>query len=130
MAERTEAENAGRGVIFIAGAKVYFMMAGAAIEFAVPWLMGRFAYGAYGVVAQWVSNINNVVVTGTIQAVSRYTTADPARADEVKAAGLRMHVLIGLPLAILFALGAPLWATVVRDPSKTGLFALSAAIVA
>jgi stage V sporulation protein B len=130
MAERTEAENAGRGVLFIAGAKVYFMMAGAAIEFALPWLLGRFAYGAYGVVAQWVSNVNNVVVTGTIQAVSRYTTADPAKASDVKAAGVRMHALIGLPLALLFAAGAPLWASVVHDPSKTGLFALSAAIIA
>lgn len=130
MAERSDAENAGRGVIFIAGAKIYFMIAGAAIEFAVPWLMGRFAYGAYGVVAQWVSSINNVVVTGTIQAVSRYTTEDPEKAAEVKAAGLRMHVVVGLPLAILFALLSPLWASIVHDPSKTGLFALSAAIVA
>jgi stage V sporulation protein B len=96
----------------------------------VPWLMGRFAYGAYGFVAQWVSNINNVVVTGTIQAVSRYTTADPSRADEVKAAGVRMHLVIGLPLAALVAVTAPVWARLAHDPGKTGLLALAAAIIA
>ena len=128
--ERTEGENAGRGVLFIAAAKVYFMVAGAAIEFAVPWLMGRFAYGAYGVVAQWVSFFNNMIVTGTIQSVSRYTTADPARADEVKAAGVRMHLVIGLPLAILLAAGAPVVASLMHDPGKAGLIALSMAIIA
>ena len=47
--------TAGRGVLFIATAKVYFMIAGAAIEFLLPRLLGRFVFGAYGFVAQAVS---------------------------------------------------------------------------
>lgn len=121
--------SAGRGVLYISIAKIYFMFAGAAIEFALPSILGRFGFGAYGFINQWASNVNNVVVTGTIQAVSRYTAADPERADDVKAAGLRMHLMLGLPLAILLALSAPLWAYLAHDPGKTGLLSLAPAVV-
>lgn len=121
--------SAGRGVLYISAAKMYFMLAGAAIEFVLPHLLGRFLFGAYAFVAQSVSNLNNVMVTGTIQAVSRYTTADPARAGHVKASGFKMHLLIGLPIAVAFAALSPLWASLAHDPSKIGPLALSAAIV-
>jgi O-antigen/teichoic acid export membrane protein len=124
-----EAVTAGRGVLFIAAAKMYFMLAGAAIELVLPRVLGWVVFGAYGVVAQVVSTVNNVVTTGTIQAVSRFTTADPAKADEAKATGLRMHLFVGLPLAAGFALLAPWWAELLHDPSKTLPFALSAGIV-
>jgi stage V sporulation protein B len=130
VAEKPEqGVSAGRGVLYIAFAKVYFMIAGAVIEFVLPSIMGRYLYGAYGTVAQWVSNINNVMVTGTIQTVSRYTTADPDRADEVKATGVRLHLFVGLPFAILFAALSPVWAWFENDPGKAGPLALSALIV-
>lgn len=124
-----DAVGAGRGVLYLAAAKMYFMLAGAAIEFALPRLLGWVVFGAYGVVAQAVSTVNNVVITGTIQSVSRFTTADPAKADEVKATGLKMHLWIGLPLAAGFALLSPLWAHLLHDPSKTIPFAVSSGIV-
>ncbi len=124
-----QAVSAGRGVLYIAVAKLYFMIAGFAIETILPRLLGVFGFGAYGVVNAWVSNINSVMVTGTIQAVSRYTTEDPDRADEVKAAALRMHLRVGLPLAILYAALSPLWAYFEHDPSKAGPMALSGVII-
>jgi stage V sporulation protein B len=129
VADQKEGVSAGRGVLYIAFAKIYFMIAGAVIEFVLPSIVGRYLYGAYGTVAQWVSNINNVMVTGTIQSVSRYTTADPERADEVKATGVRMHLLVGLPFAILYAALSPVWAWFENDPGKAGPLALSALIV-
>ena len=128
--ERHQGVSAGRGVIYIAFAKMYFLVAGAAIEFGLARIVGAYLYGAYSVVAAFVSNINNVMVTGTIQAVSRQTTAAPERADEVKAAGIRMHLRVGLPLAVAYSALAPLWAHFIHDPEKTGLFALSGGIVA
>lgn len=127
---KSQAVSAGRGVLYIAFAKVYFLIAGAAIEFGLARIVGAYLYGAYSVVAAWVSNINNVMVTGTIQAVSRQTTAAPERAGDVKAAGIRMHLVVGLPLAVLYSALAPVWARLVHDPDKTGLFALSGGIVA
>jgi O-antigen/teichoic acid export membrane protein len=126
---QSQAVSAGRGVVYIAFAKLYFMIAGAAIEFVLPSLLGRHIFGAYGFVAQAVSNVNNVVVTGTIQAVSRYSTADLSRIEAVKAAGLRMQVLVGLPIALLFAASSPLIARLSVDPGKTGPLALASLIV-
>jgi stage V sporulation protein B len=124
------AATAGRGVVFIGAAKMYFILAGLAIDVGLPNLLGKYQYGAYQVINSFVSWINNVVVTGTIQAVSRQTTADQSRAQNAKATGLKMQLRVGLPVAITYALLAPLWAYLLHDRSKTALFALSGAIAA
>ncbi len=124
------ATGAGRGVIYIAFAKLYFMVAGAVIEFRLPAILARSVFGAYAVVSSVVSPINNVLVTGSIQAVSRFTAQRPETARAVEAAGLRMHLFIGLPVAIVFIALAPLWAWLLHDMSKTGPLMLAGAIVA
>jgi stage V sporulation protein B len=121
---------AGRGVVFIGAAKMYFLVAGAAIEFTLPNLVSAAVYGAYGLVASAVSVFNNVMVQGTIQAVSRQTTADQSRADVAKATGLRMQLVVGLPIAIAFAALSPVFAHLIHDSSKAGPLALSALIIA
>ncbi|MFH0903036.1 MAG: polysaccharide biosynthesis C-terminal domain-containing protein [Pseudomonadota bacterium] len=121
--------GAGRGLVYIAAAKIYFMLVGSVIEFLLPRLVGPFLFGAYRIVAQSVSVPNNVMIMGTIQAVSRQTTADLASAQVVKATGLRMHLFIGLPVAVLYALLAPVLSLALHDASKTGPMALSAAIL-
>ncbi len=132
-AEQIEGEvhSAGRGVIFIALAKVYFMVIGAVIEFRLPSLLGRVPFGAYGVVSSVVSPINNVLIVGTIQAVSRFTAQDSTRARAVQQAGLRMHLMVGLPVAVSFAALMPLFSHfVLHDQRKTGPLMLASAIVA
>lgn len=122
--------GAGRGVLYIAFAKLYFMIAGAVIEFRLPAVLARTVFGAYAVVSSAVSPINNVLVTGSIQAVSRFTAQRPETARAVEAAGLRMHLFVGLPVAILFIALAPLWAWLLHDMSKTGPLMLAGVIVA
>ncbi len=124
------ATGAGRGVLYIAFAKLYFMVAGAAIEFRLPAILARTVFGAYAVVSSVVSPINNVLVTGSIQAVSRFTAQRPETARAVEAAGLRMHLFVGLPVALGFIALAPLWAWLLHDMSKTGPLMLAGAIVA
>ena len=88
------ATGAGRGVVYIAIAKLYFMVVGAVIEFRLTAILSRTLFGAYGVVASVVSPFNNVMVTGSIQAVSRFTAQKPETARAVEAAGQigRAHV--------------------------------------
>jgi O-antigen/teichoic acid export membrane protein len=124
------ATGAGRGVIYIAAAKLYFMVAGAVIEFRLPAILARTVFGAYAVVSSVVSPINNVLVTGTIQSVSRFTAQKPDTARLIEAAGLRMHIYVGLPIALLFIAGAPLFAWALHDTSKTGPLMLAGAIIA
>lgn len=124
------ATSAGRGVLYIAFAKLYFMVAGALIEFRLPVILSRAMYGAYGVVSSLVSPVNNVMVTGSIQAVSRFTAQKPETARMVEAAGLRMHLWVGLPTAIVFIAGAPVVGWAMGDTAKIGPLMLAGVIVA
>jgi len=131
MAEKSppSAGGAGRGVLYIALAKFYFMIAGAVLEFRLPAILSRAVFGAYAVVASVVSPINNVLVTGSIQAVSRFTAQRPEIARMVQRAGLRMHLFVGLPVALAFIAGAPLVAWLLHDMSKVGPLMLAGCIV-
>jgi O-antigen/teichoic acid export membrane protein len=122
--------SAGRGVLYIAFAKFYFMIAGAILEFRLPALLANTVFGAYAVVSSAVSPFNNVLVTGSIQAVSRFTAQKPALARTVQATGLRMHLFVGLPVALFFIAVAPLVAYLLHDPGKTGPLMLAGGIIA
>ena len=124
------ATGAGRGVLYIAIAKLYFMVIGAVIEFRLTAILSRTVFGAYGVVASVVSPFNNVMVTGSIQAVSRFTAQRPETARAVEAAGLRMHLWVGLPLALVVIASAPLVAWLMKDASKIAPLMLAGTIIA
>jgi O-antigen/teichoic acid export membrane protein len=121
--------SAGRGVLYIAFAKFYFMIGGLLIQIRLPSLLSRVVFGAYGFVSSVVSPFNNVMVTGSIQAVSRFTAQRPELARAVERAGLRMHLYVGLPVAILFIAGAPLVSWAIHDPSKTVPLMVSGIII-
>jgi stage V sporulation protein B len=122
--------SAGKGVVLIAFAKFYFMLSGLVLQVRLPAILTRAAYGAYGAVTAWVSPLNNVMVTGSIQAVSRFTAQRPEQARMVQAAGLRMHLYIGLPIALVFLGASPVIAWFQYDTSMIPSLMLAAAIVA
>ncbi len=124
-----EVREAGRGVIYIAFAKFYFMVVGAIIEFRLPAILTNTVFGAYAVVSSTVSPLNNVLITGTIQSVARFTAQEPGKARAVQRAGLRMHLWVGLPVALVFIAMAPLLAWFFHDASKTGPLMLAGLIV-
>src|SRR5690348_11530665 len=72
--------GAGRGVLYIAFAKFYFMFVGLVMQLRLPAILSRAAFGSYSLVANIASLVNNVLVTGTIQAVSRFSAQEPAKA--------------------------------------------------
>lgn len=132
MAE-AKAVNAGRGVLFIAVAKLYFMVAGYAIYFVLPRLFGgdagKVEWGNYLLVIALVSVIDNVIVTGTIQGVSRFTAQDEGSAEAVKRRALQLQLLLGGGIAAVYALLAPWIAAWEKDPSLVDHYRLSAGIV-
>ncbi len=126
----SEATAASRGVIYIAFAKLYFMIAGAVIEFRLPAIVSKVVFGAYGVVVSLISPINNVLVTGSIQSVSRFIAQKPEQARAIQRAGLKMHLFVGLPVAAVFIAASPLFAYLLHDTEKTSLLMLAGLIVA
>jgi len=121
--------GAGRGVLYIAFAKFYFMFAGLAIQFRLPAVLSRAAFGSFSLVSNLASWVNNVLVTGTIQTVSRFAAQEPGKARRVQQAGLRMHVRLGLVIAIGFIAAAPLVAWLLHDMTKTAPLMLAGLIV-
>ncbi|MGE0551434.1 MAG: MATE family efflux transporter [Kofleriaceae bacterium] len=127
------AVGAGRGVLYIAFAKFYFMFAGLVIQFRLPSMLSRAAWGSYSVVNAITSFVNNVLITGTIQTVSRFSAQDPEKARRVQLAGLRMHLRLGLVVAVLFIAAAPIVAWRLDgsfDSAKTAPLMLAGLIVA
>jgi stage V sporulation protein B len=121
--------GAGRGVLYIAFAKFYFMFAGLVIQVRLPAILSRAAFGSYSLVANIASLVNNVLVTGTIQSVSRFAAQEPGKARRVQQAGLRMHVRLGLVIAVGFIAIAPLVAWLLHDMTKTAPLMLAGLIV-
>lgn len=122
--------NAARGILFIAAAKAYFMVAGYAIYFTLPRLLGSPAsWGDYLLVIGLASVIDNVIVTGTIQGVSRFTAQSDDTVDAVKRAALRVQILLGGGIAFVYFATAPWIAAWERDVTLTEAYRLSAGIV-
>jgi stage V sporulation protein B len=123
------ATGAGRGVLYIAFAKFYFMVAGLVVQITLPAVLSRSAWGSYSLINSLVSPVNNVLVTGTIQSVSKFAAQEPEKARRVQQAGLRMHVRLGLAIAIGFVAAAPLVAWLLHDMTKTAPLMLAGLIV-
>ena len=124
--------TAGRGVIYIAFAKAYFMVAGYVIQFVLPRLLkSDVLWGHYQLVVRLVSVIDNVIITGTIQGVSKYTAQDDSKehAEGVKLAGLKVQIVLGGGIALAYVLLAPWIAGWQGQPGLTNLYRLSAGIM-
>jgi stage V sporulation protein B len=120
--------EAGRGALFIGFAKLYFMVSGFLQQVLLTRLIGIAEYGAFAVVNNVVSIVNNTVVQATIQSISKFTAEDDRRAEAVKRAGLKMQLVLGGALALAFFLGAPLLASFEKAPGYARYFRIAAAI--
>lgn len=120
MSSREKAVGAGRGLLFISGAKLWFMIAGYAIQFTLPRALTPEQYGVWGVALACVSVFNNVMVTASVQTVSRFVSQVPERAGVVVRAALWRNLVGGGIVMGAFIGGAPLVARhILFDPSYT-----------
>jgi stage V sporulation protein B len=95
--------TAGRGFLFITGAKLFFIASGYAIHFLLPVLLGtKELYGTYGLVASLLNVLTTVVVQATIQSVSKLVSEDESHAPDVRRAALRLQVLVGGGIAVVY----------------------------
>ena len=122
------AVEAGRGALFIGFAKAFFMVAGFLQRVLLARVISPAEYGAFSVVNNAISTLNNTMVQGTIQSVSKFTAEDDARAGAVQRAGLKMQAALGLLIAGVFVVAAPVIARFVKAPEHVSLFRLVAAI--
>ena len=129
------ARTTGRGFLWITAAKVWFIITGTAVALALPTVFdmthahGEIAFGIYGVVVNHVSIFNMVMIGGTLQAVSKLVSEMPQRAGSVLRQSIRVQLLIGLPIALLYiALAAPM-ADLLNDAQLSPYLRLSGCII-
>jgi O-antigen/teichoic acid export membrane protein len=128
--QTSRAVSAGRGLIFITAAKLWFMVAGYVIQFALPRALGSPArYGVWVVVLSVLSPINNVMTTATIQGVSKFTAEVEARRSTVLRAALRLQALLGGGVALALFVLAPMVAAFEHDASLTPYLRLATGVV-
>ena len=131
MAQPDEAtKRAGRGLIAIAGAKIFFILAGYTTQLLLPRLLGSpELFGLYSKVVSGISILNNVLIAATIQSVSKFVSEDESRAPFVLRQGLKLQLWIGGLLAIGILSLAPLFADFHHDPAALPLFRIAAVLV-
>lgn len=133
----TEAESndetvktAGRGFLVITAGKVWFLITAAAVQLGLPIVFGQAElFGIFKIVTEAIGLLNMVVLTGTMQAVSKLVSEQPDRANAVVTLALKLQCGVGLPIAALYALGAPQIAASFNDPTLVGLLRLSSLII-
>jgi stage V sporulation protein B len=119
---------AGRGAIYITLAKLWFMASGYGIAITLTYLLTTEEYGLYRVVINAVSIVNAVIVTGTYQAVSKYVSQEPEKADSVKSKALRLQLIVGGLIAAGFFALAPVVAYFLHDSRLTNYLRLASVI--
>jgi stage V sporulation protein B len=123
--------RAGRGILSITGAKLYFLVAGYAAQLLLPRLLASpEAFGFFSTAMSFVSIVNGVLINATIQAVSKRVSEDPARAAPTLRQALELQLLLGgLVAASVLVLAPVLAGRVLLDPLLTPLFRLSAIVI-
>src|SRR5690349_6306888 len=122
------AKTVGRGVMFIGFAKIYFMLSGSIQRLLLNNILGAANLGDFAIVNSFVSIINNTVVQGTIQGVSKPTAEDDARAGAVQRAGVRLQAGLGLLPAPVVLGGSGMLSAFWKAPRLAGYFRIAALI--
>ena len=109
--------EAGRGGIAVAGAKLYFLLAGLIQQAALPRLLGLSGYGALASALSLASIAYNPVVSTGIQGVSRAVAAAPKEsAPAVLRQSLRVHATFAVALTVLGFVLSPYVASALGAP--------------
>jgi stage V sporulation protein B len=126
----SEARSAGRGGLAIAGAKVWFILAGFVQQTLLPHFIGMDGYGAFSSVLSFANIPNNVVTTASIQGVSRAVAGAPEGQEEVvQRRTFLIHLGLAPILAIIFAALAPAAAAFEHAPHLLGPLRIFAAVL-
>jgi len=121
------ARDSTRGVAVIAFAKVWFLLTGFPQQVLLLWILRPVAYGVYGSVLNVISIVNNVVVTASIQGMSRAVTES---GNAALRRGLQLHVMFGVfASGSLMLLATPIGLGILGDPQLPGLLRIAAIVV-
>ncbi len=130
MDSSDDARRAGRGLMSIAGAKIFFIVTGYAVQLLLPRIFGEAKeFGLYSAAMSGVSIFNNVLIVATIQSVSKFVSEDERNAAVTLRQALRVQTLVGGSLAVTLFVLAPAISRVLLDEQLTPLLRVASAMV-
>ena len=127
---KVTSQKAGRGLLVITGAKVYFVVTSFGIQLALPsFFSGPRVFGQFGTIMAAISILNNVLIAATIQSVSKLVSEDEARGPAVLRQGLQIQLVVGGLLSALLFAAAPYFADFHADPALAPMMRVSSSVV-
>lgn len=121
--------SAEKGVLFLTLSKLYFLVGGYCIIFALTRILGPEGYGIYSSINAFIAVLDAVILIGTIQAVSKFVSEDEEQAEKVKQKALQLQTMVGGGIALIYFLMAPAIAGYLQDETLIPFLRLSAIIV-
>jgi stage V sporulation protein B len=108
----TRLREAGRGFLFITGAKLYFLVTATFTSLAFPRLFGDpVLFGRFRVVSALLNVVTMVVITATVQGVSRLASEHGADLGRVRRTSLALQAMLFGPVFLAMFAGAGLIAS-------------------
>lgn len=126
---RDATRTAGRGLLSIAGAKIFFIVSSYAIQLTLPRVWTDQEYGLFSATIAGVSILNNILIASTIQSVSKFVSADERLGGVRLRQGLEIQLVAGGLLAAALLTFAPQLAAFFEDDRLSDLFRVASAVV-
>ncbi len=126
-----ETRKAGRGLLWVTGGKIFFIVTAYTVALALPRVFAsEEVFGLFSVAFGAAAMLNAVLISSTLQTVSKLVSEDEAHAPQVLRKALLVQLAIGLGLGGALVLGAPWLAThVFRNDAFVPLIQVSAVVV-
>jgi stage V sporulation protein B len=123
--------TAGRGGLAVLGAKVYFIVVSFLQQVLLAKVIGDAGWGALSRVLPSANILNNVMIAGSVQGVSRSVAraGDPEEEQRAFRSTLRVHVPIAIAMALGFIAFAPVIAWFQHAPYITTPLMVLAGVV-
>lgn len=122
-----------KSALWVTISEIIFNVSGFIIHSIVGQILGPADYGRYGLVITLTTMVIILIGNGIPTAMSKYISevydTDPKMVRVIKKQSIILQSLIIGVLTIIFYLCAPLLAMILRDPSLTPLFQISAWII-
>ncbi|MCB9593853.1 MAG: oligosaccharide flippase family protein [Sandaracinaceae bacterium] len=130
-ASNDETRKAGRGLLWVTSGKIFFIVTAYTVALALPRVFGsEEVYGLFSVAFGAAAMLNAVLISSTLQTVSKLVSEDEAHAPQVLRKALLLQLGIGASLGVVLVGAAPwLAAHVFRSAAYTPLIRVAAAVV-
>ncbi|MGD9581058.1 MAG: lipopolysaccharide biosynthesis protein [Vampirovibrionia bacterium] len=121
--------SASKGVLHLTISKIFFILSGYCIIYALTRILGPEGFGIYSTISAFIVVLNTIILFGSIQSVSKFVSEDKNNAETIKNKALKAELITGIIISSSYYLCAPLIAVFLKDNTLTPLIEVSSVIL-